>query len=277
MSNGKTVNTFSNIASGVVLIIIAGLALTYEALHKFGFSKGNPEEVLIFLVALLCGAIGVERLLTLRKIEDFAQRASTERETILKKIDVVSRNLETLQSTVKGEFDDVERSEEDLLTAVSKINTAEPLIGTKAIGEAAKAILEVSKDNDNIIATNHSQEDPLGGWGELVADRVAKANLNDGNMEYHLIMPARSDSNSKLEDSRRKIFEEKEIANRLNIKHTKQPWPLDVLIVGSSMIIALKGGSQGATYVAAVRVENAEFVEKASEWYREVGWEKARD
>jgi len=50
---------------------------------------------------------------------------------------------------------------------------------------------------------------------------------------------------------------------------------LEVFSVANEMIIALRGGSQRAANVAAVGINDPKFVEKALEWYREVGWEKA--
>jgi hypothetical protein len=282
MSVIERMRTWGGTSSAIVLLIVAALGILYDGFHRFGpkehvYSLASPEEVLIFLTALLCFGLGTERLLTLHKIEDIVQKASRQREILLERVDRLLKELGTLQSTVTGEFNDVERSEEDLLSAVSKINTAESLIGTKAIEDAAINIIKDSKDNDNITATNqYREEDALSEvYEKAIAERVEKAKKNEGDMEYRLIVPARSDSNSELEDRRRKIFREKQIEERLIIKHAKQPWPMEVFIVGNEMIIALRGGSQRATYEVAVRINDPEFVEKASEWYREVGWGKA--
>lgn len=282
MSVIERMRTWGGTTSAIVLLIVAALGIIYDGFHRFGpgehaYSVASPEEVLIFLIALLCFGIGTERLLTLHKIEDTVRKASSQREILLEKVDRILKELGTLQSTVRGEFDDVERSEEDLLSAVYKINTAESLIGTKAIEDAAINIIRDSKDDDHITATNqYREEDALSeAYEKAIADRVVRAKQNQGDMEYRLIMPARSDSTSELEDRRRKIFREKRIEERLIIKHAKQPWPLEVFIVGNEMIIALRGGSPRATYEVAVRINDPKFVEKASEWYREVGWGKA--
>ncbi|HMG73273.1 MAG TPA: hypothetical protein VK582_07200 [Pyrinomonadaceae bacterium] len=282
MSVIERIQTWCGNTSAVVLLIAATIAGVYDVFHRFGprehvYSLASPEEVLIGLAALLCFGLGTERLLTLRKIEDIVQKASSQREILLQKIDRISKELRRLQSTVKGQFDDVERSEVDLLSAVSKINKAESLIGTQAIEEAALDIIRDCKDSDNINATSqYRKEDALSeAYEKAIADRVKKAKENQGDMEYRLLISAISDSSSELEERRRKVFGEKEIGNRLAIKHAKEPWPFEVLIVGNSMIIALRGGRQRATYEVAVRINDPKFVEKASEWYREVGWGKA--
>jgi hypothetical protein len=283
MSVIERIERWGATTGAVVLLIASALGGLYEVFHIFFgprehvYSLATPEEVLICLVALLCFGLGLERLLTLHKIQDIVQKANSQGEILLLSVDRILNELETLQSTVTGEFDDVGKNEGDLLSAVSKINTAESLIGTKAIEEAALDIIRDCKDTDNINATSqYRKEDALSeAYEKAIADRVQKAKENDGDMEYRLLISAISDSSSELEERRRKVFDEKELGNRLAIKHAKQPWPFEVLIVGNSMIIALRGGRKRATYEVAVRINDPKFVEKASEWYREVGWGKA--
>lgn len=164
-----------------------------------------------------------------------------------------------------------------VLSAVSKINKAESLIGTKEIEEAALDIIRDCKDSDNINATSqYRKEDALfNAFERAIANRVKKAKENLGDMEYHLLISAITGLRSELEEISRKFFGKNGLGDRLVIKHAKQPWPFEVLIVGNSMIIALRGGRQRATYEVAVRINDPKFVEKALEWYSEVGWGQA--
>jgi hypothetical protein len=265
--------------SAVVLLIVAGLGIIYDVLHRFGtrefvHSLASPEEVLILLVALLCGGLGAERLLTLRKIEVSIKEANKQRSNILATVNRISDKLGKLQRTVKEELQDVGETEGNLISAVNKINKAESLIGTKAVEDAARKLIEDCSDSDKIRATGqYRPDDQLSKqYFMTIANKVKRAKQNQGDMQYQVIMPARSGSDRESLDERRRVFKEEGIEDRLIIRYAKHPWPFEVLIGGRSMIIALLGAGEKPPYEVAIKITDSEFVEKVSEWFREVAW-----
>jgi hypothetical protein len=267
----EKIRKFAGNISAVVLLVFAGLGIIYETVHRFAptFLPVSPEEALIFLVSLLCGSLGIERLTTLRTIEANIESASTDRKNIFDEVKQISGKLGKLIGYVR----DVKRREGDIINAVDKINSVEVLLGTKAVEDAACLLIEDCDDRAQVKATSqyHIVEGLSNNYLKKVANRVKRAKDNRGDMEYHVILSADMPSEKALQE-REEAFKCAGVEDRLVVRYAKQPWPFEVLIGGHSMIIALLGGANRPTYDLAIRIKDPEFVEKASNWFGEVIW-----
>jgi len=276
-------------ASAVSLIFIALAGIAYDLIHRFGghdlLSRlATPEQVLIMLLALLCGGLGAERILTLKKIEMDIETAQEQSTTLMNNVDRMMHDFHglatrfgKLRTEIVADLETVEQQEEDIITAVKRINTTEALIGTKEIEAAACKLLDECGDGEKIKATGQYRTgDGLSeDYFKYVASRVARAQQNKGGMEYHVVVAAQTSKPEEVEDERIRVFKGAHIQDRLRMRTARHPWPFEVLIGGHSMIIALLGGETKAKYEIAVKITDPEFVEKAAEWYREVAWEGA--
>ena len=149
-------------ASAIILLLIAAFGAIYDALHRLGFEEilgrfATPEQVLIGLVALLCGGLGAERLLTLKKIESDIEDAQIQRATIVKDLERVAHDIgklltkvEKLRAEIITDFKDTGRKEDDIFAAVKQINRAEALVGPHEIEEAALRLVDECDDSEKI-------------------------------------------------------------------------------------------------------------------------------
>jgi len=171
----------------------------------------------------------------------------------------------------------VEETDKAILEKVAAMSTLEILIGKDAIEQAATKIIRASGDSDEIIATSqYSNQDSLSDeYINAMAERVKRAVSDKGEMEVRVVMSAKPDTEQLVEDRRTQIFREKGIDDRLNTRRAKHGWPLEVLIVGNAMIIALRRGGKRSTYEVAIKIEDQEFVYRASKWFREAVWGEA--
>lgn len=278
--------------SALVLLAVAAGGILYDVIHRFGGKElvsklALPEEVLILLVALLCGGLGAERLIVLRKIEASIDKATKDRKTILtdvtkvsldilqlsKDIGQVSKVIERTRKQILVGLNELAKGEGEIKTAVSKIDTAEALLGAKDIEDAARNLIDLCDDSDTIKATIQSRDrDPLSEqYDKTLVGRVLRAKQNKGNMKYHLLVFGGPGSGAGSAEERRRLFQEADIGERLFIRRAKHQWPFEVLIGGDTMIIALVGD----TYEVAVQVTDPDFIERASEWYKDIEWGEA--
>lgn len=269
MADTDRIGDWEEKAFALTFLIAGVIGFAFEVLHicfsGWEFLDKNGEGVLILLVSLLCGGLGLERLLILRKV-----RATIE--TIHEKQGALITKVTGISTTVA----EIERRQIEELAAVRKLNQAESLIGTNEIEEAALEIIKRSEDDDDIKATNQYGSEGLSeNYVKAIADRVKKADEKGGNMEYQVIMPAKTGSVDEVEDIRRTVFSEQKIEDKLIERHAKHPYPLEVLIVGHSMIIALRGGGSRRTYDVAIKITDPKFVEKAANWFTEIAWSDA--
>jgi len=285
----ETLRKWWAITSAVILLMIAALGFLYDSFDRFGGHDivshwVSTEQVLVFLVALLCGGLGAERLLTLRKIENDIGVAQKQRTVLIEKASQISHDIERiavrigkLRAEIVVDLKDAGRLEEDIFTAVKRINKTEVLVGPHEIEVAARMLLDECDDSEKIKATGQYRVgDGLStGYFQHVAERVSKAQKNQGSMEYHVVVSSAEAGPSHEDDERVKAFSDANLRERLKMRGVKHPWPFEVLIGGHSMIIALLGGDTKSKYEIAVKITDPDFVEKASDWYREVAWEGA--
>lgn len=275
-------------ASAIILMSVAVVGIVYGGLHVTGHEVlrrlATPEEVIVFLVSILCGGLGAERLITLKKIGDDIESAQEQRtalvaqaDRIVQDVDKLFTKLARLRTEIVKDFKDVERLEDDIMVAVKRINKAEALVGTHEIEGAAKKLLDECDDSEKIKATGQYRVgDGLSSDYFLhVAERVARARNNQGSMEYHVVVHSPDFEGPKEVDDRVKAFADAKVQDRIKLRSAAHPWPFEVLIGGHSMIIALLGGEDKSKYEIAVKITDADFVQKATDWYREIAWEGA--
>ena len=266
---------WSEKASAIMLLSAAVLGLIYEAAHIFGGEElvkhlGSGEGPLIFLIALLCGGLGLERWFILRKVRASIGEAGEHVRTIL---DTVVK----IEAEVTKDFKTVEEKEAELKKLLTEMSTVEPLIGATDIAAAAIEIINACANSDVINATSqYSSEDLLSPeYVTVMANRVERAEKEGGGLECRVVRPARTGPEGEAEDERSRVFREKHIEDRLTTKRSRHPWPMEVLIVGKAMIIALRGGRQRPTYEVAVKITDPDFVKIAADWYNQAVWGEA--
>jgi hypothetical protein len=270
----------------MVLMTIAVMGLLYEVLHRFTTLDTHfiPEEALIFLVSILCGGLGAERLLTLKKIEDDIELAQEQRLALIKKASQISIGVgELLRSTgnlrveTVDDFKAILKGEKDIITGLKRIIRTEALIGTHQIESAAKQLVDECDDNDRIKATGQYRfGDGLShAYFQHVADRVARAKKNGGSMEYWVVVASTGVGKLSDDDPRIMAFERANIRDKLQMRSVKHSWPFEVLIGGHSIIIALLSGDAKSKYEAAVKITDPDFVKNAADWFGDVVWADA--
>lgn len=170
----------------------------------------------------------------------------------------VERFVGDINAAIKSKIMKYVREVAEAETAIARnVNENKVLIGTEAIEKAAIRMIHLSNRE---FFTGTREDSPSEDYINLMAERLAKAKNENGELEYHLDMPAKTRSiNERVKRS--EIF-----------KAPKPPWPFEVLIVGDSMIIALAGRRGEPIYEAAIQVTDPEFVRKASKWFNEVAW-----
>jgi hypothetical protein len=273
-------------SSAIVLMTIAGMGVLYEVLHRFTTLDKHfiPEEALIFLVSILCGGLGAERLLTLKKIEDDIEKAREQRLALIKKTDQISTGVgELLRSTGNLRVETVDdlkailKGEKDIITGLKRIIRAEALIGTSQIELAATQLVDGCEDDDRIKATGQYRfGDGLShAYFQRVADRVARAKKNNGSMEYWVVVASTGVGKLSDDDPRIMAFKRGHIRDRLHMRSVKHSWPFEVLIGGHSIIVALLSGDVKSKYEAAVKITDPDFVKSAENWFGDVVWADA--
>jgi hypothetical protein len=274
--------------SAYILLTIAGTGILYDAFHRFGDHKilgelATPEQVLILLVALLCGGLGAERLLTLRKIERDIAHAHVQRTKLMADVQKTSEHVDslisrvgTIRANIVADLKAVGKTEQAIMSAVKLINKTDVILGIQNIETAATQLIDDCSDNAKIKATGQYRAyDGLSrSYFEHLANRVVRAKRNHGTMEYFAVV-ASTPQGMKHHDQRVEIFSATNIVDRLHMRTINHTWPFEVLIGGHCMIIALRGGEMTDNYEVAVKVSDADFVETALNWYATEVWETA--
>ena len=174
-----------------------------------------------------------------------------------------------IESMVIRHVHDVVEAESAIARKANEPNKVEALIGTEAIVKAAREIIEAYVTTDSFFATSqYSSTHPI---SEDYLNSMAETLYMGTKPKTRGGSSGGGGSSGELE-AKSRLFSEKRIEDRLIAKRAKHPWPFEVLIVGNSMIIALRGGTNNQTYEAALRVTDSEFVSKASKWFNDVVW-----
>ncbi|HEX4960165.1 MAG TPA: hypothetical protein VF173_04955 [Thermoanaerobaculia bacterium] len=272
-------NYYLSICSAIGLMGVSVIALYYEGTGRFAPKEKNAprpstDEALVFLVAIICGGMGSERLLILRKLDSNVETASEERRIILARLNKINRALGIDFKMVAGK-------ENALIAALAKVNKAEILIGLDEIEEGAQKLLLACDKNDIIRATaqyfpalDQEHKDLSADYPSFVAKTVKKAIAERGAMEYHVIVASDTDKNAQ---DRKDAFAAEGVSKKLFLKIRKQQWPFEVLIGGHSMNIAIPRIVNEKNYAVAIRVTDEEFVARAIEWYDDVLWKDSSD
>jgi len=275
-------------ASAYTLLTIASLGILYDVLDRLGLNHiidpiGRPEQVLILLVAALCGGLGAERLLTLRDIQTDIKEAKSQREGIIAEQSRISGNieqllhkLEALRADMVARLKGTGRKEDDIMAAVKWINKTELLANDHEIEAAALRLIDDCDDNDTIKATGQyrTQDGLSREYYQHLADRVAKAKKHHGSMALNVIVSLPM-PDEREEDEHIRAFRDAKVEERLIMRFAQQRWPFEVLIGRRSMIIAVLGGEKKSKYEVGVRISDEAFVATASDWYRQVAWDGA--
>jgi len=279
----RGVRTLWNLTSTLILLVVAsGGGLLYEVLYRFGDHEALakhvvPEEVMIFLISLLCFGLGTERVLTLRKIEDDIEIAQDARTKLIADVHELLTSSAKLRTEIVGDFKAIVKGEKDILSGLNRIVKTEALFGSRQIESAARELISECDDHEKIKATGQYRAgDGLSlAYFRHLAERVARAKKNEGSMEYDVAVASVEGGAPSNDDARMKAFHEAGLDDRLNMRIVKHPWPFEVLIGGHSIIIALLSGDSTSKYEAAVKITDPGFVEDAADWFRDVVWASA--
>jgi len=254
-------NTLNNVATwgligiGLVGVVIGALDIFVELGQFLSFLK-KPQDILLIMVASLALGLGIERLATMGELEAEIRRT---------------------HSDMVEAFNAVQQV---LVTAVPfRVLTSE-----KAIFEEAIHIINVCKDSDIIRATGLTPEALTQQQGSTVqfqsylstiAKRIKKAKEQGGSLSYRVVLGSERDRQQSIQ-IRRDVCSSEGVLDRLVIKSVEMTWPLEILLVGDSMIIGFVSLTGDLTFRVGVRVTNRDLIRHVSEWYDDFLWNAAK-
>jgi hypothetical protein len=251
--------------SAAILLLTAAAGIGYEIFHR-GISEidKNPVDVLIILVSILCGGLGVERLLVLSDIEKGVKTTEENCSDILTKVRDIAEKLGAVGGV-----------EADIREKVGSLNKVKLLIDKDEMEEAACRLVKSCGDNDKIRATSQyfpgaENGDPLSDtYFRTISDRLKQAKAGS-TIEYQVVLSASSEDKEKRPGKKWEFFETPVVSKRVRTFYAKGSWPFELLIGGKSMNIAFTGGTECPAYEMAIEINDENFVKRSHEWFLEM-------
>ncbi len=262
----------------VLMVIAAAAALVYQLFEKTGWLPvfGQPIDVLLFLVALLTAATGLQKIFHLQYISDSIENIESNSRN-------ASSEAASSRENILRALEKIEGLEEKLVSDVKKITHAEILLDKQRIEDAAIEIIKNCANSDNIKATAQYLAPSTGaGSGGLseryyraIAKKISLAQQAGVEMIYKVILPASpQDRRESAVGKRKDIFEQFNVSDKMNIRFSNVSWPIEILIAGECMILAFSG-RDGLKYNVGLRVSDSKFIEHMRDWYLETAWNDA--
>lgn len=250
----KNVATWALVGIGVVGVTIGVLDLFVQLDQLLPFLK-RPQDILLIMIAFLAVGLGIERLAIIGELETEIRRTHSD---MVEAFNVVQQAL--------------------VAAVPFRVLTSE-----KAIFEEANRIINACKDADVIRATGLTpgasthQEDSAFQlrYLQTVAKRVKKARERGGSLSYRVVLGSGSDRQQSIQ-MRRDVFSTEGVLDRMVIKSVDMTWPLELLLVGDSLIIGFVSLTGDLTFRVGVRVTNKDLIRHVSEWYDDFLWNVAK-
>jgi hypothetical protein len=287
--SSRALRIWAQFAASLMLItgIVGVLIVIVDHYIHLEFLK-DPARIVLIVFSAQAAAMGIERLTAFEEARRDRDRAHQE----------AMERFQQLQEQIVGTDRDVGDIQRTLLTAIS----GRMLIDERVVYQEAKRLIEESDDNDIIRATSLTPGEERSGSATMdvedrylegpIASRIKRAKERGGSMTYRDIILLRKEDISKLDQedaeplvsyarericTRQQIITEAGVSDRLWLRHIGTSWPLDMLIVGDSMIIGFATLRRRTTMFMGIRITDSVFVPLVSQWYDDSLWQAAED
>ncbi|HEX8600722.1 MAG TPA: hypothetical protein VF952_19670 [Chloroflexia bacterium] len=258
------------IVTGVVGFAIGSTDL-FLNVDQLGFLK-ETQAIVLLLLGLLAFAVGLERRTTLEDARHNIERLQL---NILAQVTGLGMEIANMQQT--------------LVSSVA----VRRLMDEDEVFEEIKRIVNAGEDNQHIRATGLNATGvgavPIQATGfsrryvAVYAQRVKEAQERRGSMTYRVVLtfaggdatnpPPRTKTRITM---RREIFAEQEInQNRLRLRYLMVSWPLDMLIIGDSVVVGFSTITGLTNITFGLRITDKALVGAITQWYDDALWDQA--
>jgi|SRR6267378_863725 len=210
------------------------------------FTTNLLLSLLIALMGLLCAGLGAERLGPMERLINATQNIGR-----LRWLSTGAEVYQMAEGMVAGSPDNSEIKATDLYPSPSKTNSREfeshNAVLAKRIGEAVRKNKSV---NYHLIFADNPDD------------------KNDGNRDG---MEAQKRRRELLKTASAKVRE------HIHFRYIRHPFPLEVLIVGSDVLLGFPTTAGGRPLGAGVLIHDEESARRFEDWYEHHLWDKATE
>ena len=256
----KNLTAWILIFSGLAGVII-GLLDIFIEIDKIFPSIKSTQEIMLMVLSIIALGLGIERF------------------TIFNQI-----HLEIKQSRIY-----LTNEVNELRKAILRKVPIRIFTNEKEIIDETLSLIKTCEDSDIIRATDIS---PLTAQNEVIslytsssniyflklAKRIKKAKDKGGSLSYRIILGEETPSVRERSINRRKdAFSSEGVLDRLLIRAIDKSWPLEIIVLGNSIILAFTSFTGDLTFFAGIRITNKILTTRITQWFDDYLWNAAKN